>query len=101
MPQKLKQMREIVLQELEHIPNWPEPQGELRMVYWSRRMHSLGRKVDKQKTAREVLEESIASLRIDYPDSIFEYDEEFFNKDGGKLHRGFVEQYSGIGERKE
>jgi len=81
MPQKLKQMREIVLRELEHIPNWPEPQGELRMVYWNRRMHSLGRKVNRQKTAKEVLEESIASLRRDYPDFKFEYDEQFFNKD--------------------
>ncbi|MBA7646585.1 hypothetical protein ES703_54350 [subsurface metagenome] len=81
MPQKLKQMREIVLRELEHIPNWPEPQGELRMVYWNRRMHSLGRKVNRQKTAKEVLEESIASLRGDYPGFKFEYDEQFFNKD--------------------
>lgn len=81
MPQKLKQMRELVLRELEHIPNWPEPQGELRMVYWNRRMHSLGRKVNRQKTAKEVLEESIAFLRRDYPDFKFEYDEQFFNKD--------------------
>lgn len=81
MPQKLKQMRELVLRELEHIPNWPEPQRELRMVYWDHRMHSLGRKVNRQKTAKEVLEESIASLRRDYPDFKFEYDEQFFNKD--------------------
>ena len=80
MPQKLKQMRAIVLGELEHIPKWPEPQGELRMVYWSCRMHSLGRKVNRPKTAKEVLEESITSLRRDYPDFDFEYDEQFFNK---------------------
>lgn len=82
MSQKLKQMRQIVLKELEHIPNVPEPQGELRMVYWSRRMHSLGRKGDRQKTAKEVLEESITSLKRDYPDYNFEYDEQFFNKVG-------------------
>jgi hypothetical protein len=75
-------MREIVLGELEHIPKWPEPQGELRMVYWSRRMHSLGRKVNRQKTAKEVLEESIAYLRRDYPDSRFEYDGQFFSESG-------------------
>ena len=80
MGQKLRQMREIVLRELEHIPNWPEPQGELRMVYWSRRMHSLGRKVNRQKTAKEVLGESIASLSGDYPDFNFEYNEQFFNR---------------------
>jgi len=83
MPQKLKQMREIVLAELKHIPKWPEPQRELRMVYWSLRMHSLGRKVDRQKTAKEVLEESIASLKRDYPDFEFEYDEQFFSGSGG------------------
>jgi hypothetical protein len=81
MSQKLKQMREIVLGELEHIPGWPEPQKELRMVYWNRRMHSLGRKVDRQKSAKEVLGESIASLRGDYPDFKFEYDESFFSRD--------------------
>ena len=80
MPQKLKQMREIALRDLEHIPGWPEPQGELRMVYWRRRMHSLGRKAVRQKTAKEVLEESIASLLGDYPDFKFEYDEQFFNR---------------------
>ena len=80
MGQRLKQMRETVLRELEHIPNWPEPQGELRMVYWSRRMHSLGRKVNREKTAKEVLEESISALRRDYPDFRFEYDEQFFSK---------------------
>lgn len=82
MPQKLKQMREIVLRELEHIPKWPEPQGELRMVYWNRRMHSLGRKVNRGKTAKEVLEESITYLGRDYPDFKFEYDQQFFSASG-------------------
>ena len=85
MPQKLKQMREIVLRELEHIPKWPEPQGELRMVYWRRRMYSLGRKVNRQTTAKEVLDESIASLRADYPDFKFEYDERFFMRSESKV----------------
>ena len=80
MGRKLKQMREIVLRELEYIPNWPEPQGELRMAYWMRRMHSLGRKATRQETAKEVLDESIASLKGDYPDFKFEYDEQFFNR---------------------
>ena len=86
MPRKLKQMRETVLKELEHIPNWPGPQAELRMVYWSRRMHSLGRKADRQKTAKEVLEESIDSLKRDYPNFRFEYDAEFFNKAEETFH---------------
>ena len=40
-----QQMREKVKNELEHIPNWPDPQGELRMIYNIRRMHSLSKKV--------------------------------------------------------
>ena len=27
-------MRAQVRRELEHIPNWPEPQNQLRMSYW-------------------------------------------------------------------
>jgi len=80
MPQKLKQMREIVLRELEHIPKWPEPQRDLRMVYWSRRMHSLGRKTKWQRTAKEVLEESISLLKEDYPEFKFQYDKQFFSE---------------------
>jgi len=79
MPQKLKKMRETVLTELQHIPQWPEPQRELRMVYWSLRMHSLGRKVEMKKTAKEVLEESITSVKRDHPDYNFQYDEQFFS----------------------
>jgi hypothetical protein len=78
VPDKLKKMRELVMAELDHIPKWPEPQRELRMIYWRRRMHSLGRKVNKQKTAKEVLEESIDSLRGDYSDVEFDYDKQFF-----------------------
>jgi len=82
MTQELKQLREIVQAELEHIPRWPEPQGELRMAYWRYRMNSLGKKANREKTAREVLTESIASLRRDYPEITFEYDEGFFNENG-------------------
>lgn len=41
---KLKQMREKVLKELEHIAAWPKPQKDLKMVYWFSTMHSLGKK---------------------------------------------------------
>lgn len=77
---RAKRMREKVLKELEHIPDWPQSQKELRMEYWKRRMHSLGKKMKMPKTPKEVLEESISSLRGDYPDFKFEYDQEFFNK---------------------
>jgi DNA polymerase elongation subunit (family B) len=71
-------MRKKVKDELEHISNWPEPQGELRMIYWSRRMHSLSEKVVPKQTAKEVLQECISYLKDKYPDSQFNYDEDFF-----------------------
>jgi len=87
---KLKQMREKVLKELEHIPDWPKPQIDLRMAYWSYRMHSLGKKAKVKKSAKEVLDESIRHLRkhggsylqksSDYE---FQYDKEFFQSKRG------------------
>jgi hypothetical protein len=79
MARKAKEMREIVKEELVHIPESPDPQMELRMVYWNRRMHSLGRKSKRKKTAKEVLEESVRSLEQYYPNFEFKYDVEFFN----------------------
>ena len=74
----LKQMREKVLRELEHIPKTSASQGELRAVYWTKRMHSLGKKAKSNQTASEVLQESIKSLEKDYADFKFDYDKEFF-----------------------
>jgi hypothetical protein len=76
----LKQMREFVRQELVHIPDSPYPQGELRLAYWRLRMHSLGRKGSRNKTPKEILEESLAIVRPDYPDFEFEYDTLFFGR---------------------
>ncbi len=75
---KLKQMRGTVLAELAHIPKWPEPQGELRMQYWTLRMHSLGKRVKIRQTAKEVLDECIADLKTQYPGAKFEYNKDFF-----------------------
>jgi len=84
MTNKLKQMQEKVKDELEHIPDWPdpEPQNKLRMIYWTRRMHSLSEKVVPKQTAKEVLERCISNLKKDYPNFQFKYDEDFFNKCG-------------------
>ncbi|HUU18147.1 MAG TPA: hypothetical protein VMW72_13435 [Sedimentisphaerales bacterium] len=79
---KSKKMREMVKEELEHIPDWPEPQNELRMIYWTRRMHSLGKKAKSEQTAKEVLEECISDSKTKYPDFQFLYDESFFNECG-------------------
>lgn len=80
MPTKLKQMRNKVLEELEHIPKRPYPQGELRSYYWGMRMHSLSDKTLDKKTAKEVLQDGISFLKKDYPDFEFSYDQEFFRK---------------------
>lgn len=77
---KIREMRKIVLKELEHIPKGPFPQGELRAVYWGMRMNSLGKKAKAKKTAKEVLEECLSVLRKDYSDFEFEYDGKFFNR---------------------
>ena len=79
---KSKKMQEKVQEELKHIRDWPEPQGELRMLYQARRMHSLGKKATSKQTAKEVLMKCISDLQPKYPDHQFKYDEDFFNKCG-------------------
>jgi len=85
---RLKQMREKVKKELEHIPDWPNPQKDLRMVYWFERMHSLGKKAKIKKTAKEVLEDCIDYLKkhggVYFKKSSnyeFLYDKDFFKKE--------------------
>ena len=80
MPTKLKQMRECVLNELNNISKGPLPQGELRAIYWTKRMHSLGKKTTSTQTAREILDKCIAYLKKDYPNFEFKYNKEFFNQ---------------------
>jgi len=77
---KLKQMRECVLEELNHIPKEPLPQGELRAMYWTQRMHSLGKKATSTQTAKKVLEQCVSYLKKDYPNFNFKYDKDFFNQ---------------------
>ena len=77
---KSRKMQEKVKEELEHIPNWPEPQNMLRMIYQDRRMHSLGRKATSKQTAKEVLKKCISDLETEYPEYEFLYNEDFFNK---------------------
>jgi len=81
---KLKQIREQVKRELEHIPRGSLTQNELRMLYWMMRMHSLGEKTATKKIAKEVLEECITYLRKEYPHFEFQYDKGFFISHSGK-----------------
>lgn len=81
IPMRLKEMRSQVQEELNHIPGWPkEPQNQLRMLYWSARMKSLGKKAEGNKTAFEVLQECIEFLRHADPKLEFAYDKTFFRR---------------------
>ena len=75
---KLKEMREQVKKELEHIPVGNQPQNELRMYYWPLRMSSLGKKAKNDVTKEEILKQSIAAVKKDYSDFIPQFNEKFF-----------------------
>jgi hypothetical protein len=82
---QLHEMRQQVLAEMEHIPRHPKQhQSDLRMTYWLVRMNSLGKRAEGKKTAADVLHESIALIRKQYPDFEPRYDEKFFAKKRGK-----------------
>jgi hypothetical protein len=84
---KLKAMRQIVLEELEHIPKGNNAQNELRLIYFNRRMHSLGKKAKEEKTAKDILLESIALIKKEYPNFEPIYDEEFFAERNLKFNK--------------
>lgn len=75
---KLQDMHSQVKAELAHIPHWPDPQSDLRMLYNTKRMHSLGRKAENKGAPSQILAESIEQLKGDYPNYEFKYDHEFF-----------------------
>lgn len=72
------EMRAKVRSELAHIPDWPEPQRELRMAYWNLRMANLGRKRRVDGTALEVVRRCIGILQPSHPGHRFEFDERYF-----------------------
>lgn len=75
---KLPEMRSTVRVELAHIPDWPQPQRELRMIYWNLRMASLGRRRQVEGTPLDIVERGIGMLKRDYPGHNFEYDRTYF-----------------------
>lgn len=81
----LKEMREKALEELEHIPRHPKPaQSYLRAIYFTSRMHSLGKKAKEEQTASQVLQECIDFLKKEHPEFEFRYDQAFFKQGRGK-----------------
>lgn len=82
---KLQDMHLQIKGELAHIPDWPEPQRELRMLYQVKQMRNFGSKTEHQKTRSEILAESIQQLRAYHPTYKFEYDPDFFESTGMEL----------------
>lgn len=78
MSNKLKEIREQVKTEMEHIPRGNQPQNYLRMFYWPLRMNSLGKKSKNNRSKEDILKQSIEAVKKDYPDFIPQYDEIFF-----------------------
>jgi len=78
MVNKLKEIREQVKKEIEHISRGNQPQNYLRMYYWPLRMNSLGKKAKNNETKEEVLKKSIEAVKNDYPDFTPQFDEKFF-----------------------
>jgi len=78
MNSKLKELRERVKEEMDHIPRGNQPQNELRMFYWPLRMNSLGKKSQNNDTKEEILKKSIESVKKDFPNFVPQFDENFF-----------------------
>jgi hypothetical protein len=75
----LAQMRELVLQELDHIPRWPkEQQSYLRSAYWFWRMNSLGKKAELPNDRAAVLQHCLDRLAKEHPGEEFSFDAAFF-----------------------
>jgi hypothetical protein len=75
----LVEMRQRVLQEMEHIPRYPkESQSLLRMAYWLHRMNSLGKNAETPNDPSKVMERCLAELAKSHPSAQFVYDKEFF-----------------------
>jgi hypothetical protein len=77
--EKLRKMREIVENELKHIPRGTFEQNMLRGFFQSLRMNSLG-KNPQYHTKEEVLHASIAALKKDNPKFEPQYDKAFFKE---------------------
>lgn len=81
----LTKMRELVLQEMDHIPRWPkESQSLLRMPYWFWRMNSLGKKAELPNDRSAVMQKCLDDLAKERPGVEFQYDKTFFRVQHGE-----------------
>ncbi len=76
----LAEMRQLVLQEMDHIPRWPkESQSYLRADYWFWRMNSLGKKAEVANDRSAVMQKCLDDLAKQRPGMEFLYDQAFFH----------------------
>lgn len=84
----LAEMRELVLQEMDHIPRWPkETQSYLRLFFWFWRMNSLGKKAELPDDRAAVMQRCLEELAKDHPGQEFKFDAEFFGVPARKGRR--------------
>ena len=81
MNEKLKEMREQVKDEMDHIQRGDYAQNELRMIYWSLRMNSLGKKAKMKETKESILKRAIEEATKDHLDFKPQYDHDFFKSE--------------------
>jgi hypothetical protein len=75
----LPEMRQLVLQEMDHIPRWPkDKQSSLRMVYWFWRMNSMGKKAEVTNDRSAVMQKCLTDLAKEHPGVEFQFDPVFF-----------------------
>ena len=77
--EKLAKMRNIVEEELKHIPRGDLNQNFLRQTFAALRMNSLGRKAQYPNSRQAVLKASIDLMKKTYPDFKPTYDKPFFS----------------------
>jgi hypothetical protein len=75
---KLKEMREQVKGEMEHIPRGSSLQNMLRLYYQPLRMNSLGKKAQIDATKEDILLQSIDAVKEEHPEFIPQYNTKFF-----------------------
>lgn len=79
---KLNEMRRQVKEELDHIPRRNFNQNMLRQVYWSLRLHSIGKKAETECSKEDILVKATELIQKDNPDFCpTGIDYEFFNRD--------------------
>ncbi len=77
MFEKLTKMRDLVKEEMKHIPRGDQYQNYLRMYYWPLRLTSLKGGIES-KTKEEVLKDCINKIKEEKPDFKAQYKDEYF-----------------------